>query len=71
MRSIERSPYHFLACCVLHNKCLLRNDEIEELLLDNAEPAHSLLQMETPDYNRGEAEAKRNLICATLFMREM
>ncbi|TGZ51727.1 Uncharacterized protein DBV15_12495 [Temnothorax longispinosus] len=65
MGSVEHIPYHFLACCVLHNICLIKNDELEALILSNAEAACPL-QLESGGRNRGEAEAKRDLICATL-----
>lgn len=70
MGSIKLIPYHFLACCVLHNICLMRNDELETLIVNNTEAVDSLPQIER-GYNRDEAEAKRDLICATLRMREV
>ncbi|XP_036146182.1 protein ALP1-like [Monomorium pharaonis] len=69
MGSVEHIPYHFLACCVLHNICLIRNDDLE-IIINNEEPAYPL-QLEMGGHNRGEAEAKRDLICHTLRMRDV
>lgn len=66
--SVERVPYHFLACCVLHNICLIRNDEMEAMVLD-IEDVFPEPRVQNMEQNRGEAEAKRNFICATLRMR--
>jgi len=63
MGLIEQIPYHVLACCVLHNICLIKNNDFEILMLnDNIEAIHS---EEVERCNRVEAEAKRNFICAT------
>ncbi|XP_071651150.1 putative nuclease HARBI1 [Temnothorax longispinosus] len=70
IESVERIPYHILACCVLHNICLMRNDEMEAMvLLLDTEVVFPETRVQNTEHNRGEAEAKRNLICATLRMR--
>lgn len=68
IESVERIPYHFLACCVLHNICLMRHDEMDILML-NIEAMLPEARLRNIEHNRGEAEAKRNFICATLRMR--
>lgn len=69
MGLIKYIPYHVLACCVLHNVCLMKNDDFEILMLDNIEIVRPEEEIER--CNRGEAEAKRNFICATLDMRNV
>lgn len=69
MGLIEYIPYHVLACCVLHNVCLMKNDDFEILMSDNIEIVCP--EEEVERCNRGEAEAKRNFICATLGMRNV
>lgn len=69
MGCVERIPYHFLACCVLHNICLMLTDEMEEVVL-HAEATFPE-QVRNIEHNRDEAETKRNVICATLRMRNV
>ncbi|XP_018366906.1 PREDICTED: putative nuclease HARBI1, partial [Trachymyrmex cornetzi] len=68
MGLIEYIPYHVLACCVLHNVCLIQNDDFEILTLNDIDDIAVGLQ-EIQRCNREEAEAKRNFICATLNIR--
>ncbi|XP_070530044.1 putative nuclease HARBI1 [Cardiocondyla obscurior] len=63
-----RIPYYFIACCVLHNICLLRNDELEVILPNNA-TIDTAARPEIGEHNRREEEIKRNIICETLRMR--
>ncbi|XP_071580767.1 putative nuclease HARBI1 [Temnothorax nylanderi] len=71
MGSVKQIPYYFLACCVLHNICLIKNDDLEALLVINEEAAYPLQEIEGRVHNRAEVEAKRNLICARLRLREI
>lgn len=64
---------HILACCVLHNICLLKRDELQlqgqMIVLDMEETE---LQKEKIEYDdKNVAEAKRNNICAKLCMRNV
>lgn len=47
----------------------MKNDDFEILMLDNKESIHP--EEEVKRCNRGETEAKRNFICATLGMRNV
>lgn len=73
VNDIKFAPYHIFACCVLHNICLLQNDELE---LQN----HLILTREQREVqeerviecnNRDAAVIKRNNICANLNMRDI
>lgn len=70
MNDIEIIPYHILACCVLHNICLLKKDELEfqdGIIVEEVQDTESLQRFECN--NRNIAEIKRNNICANLQMR--
>lgn len=65
---------HILACCVLHNICLLKQDELQgQLIILDAEETE--LQEEKIKYDNTKAnfvaEAKRNDICAKLCMKNV
>lgn len=62
---------HILACCVLHNICLLKKDELQgQLIILDAEETE--LQEEKIEYDdTNVAEAKRNDICAKLCMKNV
>lgn len=70
VNDIEFVPYHILACCVLHNICLLQKDELEleEIFIVDREEV-ILREERINDNNRYIAELKRNNICANLRMR--
>ncbi|XP_011147272.1 putative nuclease HARBI1 [Harpegnathos saltator] len=65
---------HILACCVLHNICLLKEDELEELkdvklaFDEDIIVGKTDLSSEKIHYNdKKVAEAKRDLICSSLL----
>ncbi|KAM0728725.1 Protein ANTAGONIST OF LIKE HETEROCHROMATIN PROTEIN 1 [Formica fusca] len=64
---------HILACCVLHNICLLKKDEFQlhgQMTVLDVEETE--LQEEKIEYNdKNIAEAKRNNICAKLHMKNV
>lgn len=69
MNSLEFIPYHILACCVLHNICLLKMDELQlqdGIIIADVEEAEVLPGINN---NRNIAEIKRNNICTTLHIR--
>ncbi|XP_071572649.1 putative nuclease HARBI1 [Temnothorax nylanderi] len=70
VNDIEFVPYDILACCVLHNICLLQKDELEleEIFIVDREEV-ILREERINDNNRYIAELKRNNICANLRMR--
>lgn len=63
-------PYHILACCVLHNICLLQKDELnmEDIVIEVEEIGLKRNRI-IEDNDRNIAVAKRNNICANLLMR--
>ncbi|XP_070160118.1 uncharacterized protein [Polyergus mexicanus] len=64
---------HILACCVLHNICLLKKDEFQlhgQMTVLDVEETE--LQEEKIEYNdKNVAETKRNNICAKLHMKNV
>lgn len=69
MDRIDLVPMHILACCVLHNICLMR-DDIHIEVNENVEEIENL--MENNEYARDVANvgvAKRDLIAERLQMR--
>ncbi|TGZ48729.1 putative nuclease HARBI1 [Temnothorax longispinosus] len=66
VNDIKFAPYRIMACCVLHNICLLQNDELEleDRLILAREQAQ--VQEEVIECNRNAAIIKRNNICANL-----
>ncbi|KAL6448769.1 hypothetical protein ACFW04_000515 [Cataglyphis niger] len=64
---------HILACCVLHNICLLKKDEFqlhEQMIVLDVEETE--LQEEKIEHNdKTVAEIKRNNICAKLHMKNV
>lgn len=69
MDRVDLIPMHILACCILHNICLMKSDELDiEINVDEGEEAHVV------DENAalpGAAIAKRDYICQTLRMRHV
>ncbi|XP_014468367.1 PREDICTED: putative nuclease HARBI1 [Dinoponera quadriceps] len=65
---------HILACCVLHNICLLKEDKLEglkdaalELQDENIVEETVLSSAKVQDSSRDIAEDKRDLICSNLY----
>jgi len=67
---VDFVPYHILACCVLHNICLLQKDELhmQEIVIE-LEEAEQQKDRIIEYKDRNVAVAKRNNICANLSMR--
>lgn len=66
MDRVDLIPMFIIACCVMHNICLLRGDEIELNEINETEN-NNLHQGVAPFEQAGVA--KRNLICERLPMR--
>lgn len=68
MNRIDLIPMFIIACCVMHNICLLRGDEIDLDTVNEAEDnniyEHAALLEQT-------GVAKRDLICARLPIRDV
>lgn len=67
------ASYHIFACCVLHNICLLQNDELdlEDQLILPREQEQATERVNIECNNRNAAITKRNNICANLSMRNV
>ncbi|KAI4454271.1 hypothetical protein MML48_10g00001239 [Holotrichia oblita] len=66
MRKVDLIPAHIIACCVLHNICLLRGDDL--LIAVNEGDADNV----PPNVQQDAAQVgavKRDLICQRLLMR--
>lgn len=63
-------PSHILACCVLHNMCILNEDKLDledqAVVLDAEEDF--IKEKKIDCKNRSAAEMKRNKICSSLEM---
>ncbi|KYM96014.1 Copia protein [Cyphomyrmex costatus] len=68
---VDFVPYHILACCVLHNICLLQKDEMENMqdIQIEVEEAELFRNRIIESNDRNVAVAKRNNISANLLMR--
>ncbi|XP_066596578.1 putative nuclease HARBI1 [Prorops nasuta] len=69
MQRLDLIPMHILACCILHNICLLQNDELIVEEISSAEP-NICVDNHTNASITAAAKSKRNLICARLNMRD-
>lgn len=74
---IDYVSCHILACCVLHNICLLKKDELEELKHERLEIQDEDVTIEITDMSSEDqdndmevAKAKRDLICNDLYMKK-
>ena len=70
MNQIFFIPKHIIACCVLHNVCLMR-DDVLEIEINEEEVINGEVNVE---YNRDAANVgavKRDLICQRLRMRNV
>ncbi|CAD6222125.1 GSCOCG00013000001-RA-CDS [Cotesia congregata] len=72
MNRTDLIPEYIIACCVLHNICLLKEDEflIEEIIEENA----NINDINDNGQNRAllaEGAEKRNLICDQLIIRNV
>lgn len=68
MNRIDLIPIHILACCILHNICLMRGDDLNIEINENVEVINTVHNAENV-HNVGNA--KRDLICETLRMRHV
>lgn len=69
MNRVDLIPAHILACCVLHNICLMRSDElnIEDINVDVEDENNA----ENDPVHDNAGIAKRDLICETLRIRQV
>ncbi|XP_066596274.1 putative nuclease HARBI1 [Prorops nasuta] len=71
MNRTDLIPMHILACCVLHNICIMQNDELH--INDvNAADTHENYSLQSNNCNVLQtAITKRDLICVRLQMRDI
>lgn len=65
MDRVDLIPMFIIACCVMHNICLLRGDEIE---LNEMNEEDNNLHQDVAPFEQADI-AKRNLTCERLPMR--
>lgn len=70
MGRVDCIPNFILACCVLHNICLSKNDDFAIAELDLAENINDE-QPIVEGRNRNTANLKRDTICNNLMMRNV
>ncbi|XP_018406610.1 PREDICTED: putative nuclease HARBI1 [Cyphomyrmex costatus] len=72
MARTDLIPMHILACCVLHNICLMKGDEFNFKINENVE---IIIDVAGNDENvphiANAATAKRDMICQTLKIRHV
>ncbi|CAG2227928.1 unnamed protein product [Mytilus edulis] len=67
-KSIELAVDIIVACCVLHNICIMQGDDIEDLLNEDDENDDGVQQPPAPMVeNEAEGIIKRNLIARNLY----
>ncbi|XP_011685790.1 PREDICTED: uncharacterized protein LOC105448748 [Wasmannia auropunctata] len=75
MERVDIIPSMILACCVLHNICLLRGDEFEDINPNNVPESenvygNNITHAELSNANR-RGLIKRDYICEQLQMRDV
>lgn len=69
--TVERCCKFIIACCTLHNLCILQEDELHDLLeeveeVDEFQNIENTLEENYRDRDRAAGEEKRNLLCQIL-----
>lgn len=67
MNRVHFIPHHIMACCVLHNICLMKQDDLNIDL--NEEVYDAITADEIIPSAANAHNAKRDLICENLPMR--
>ncbi|XP_011059418.1 PREDICTED: putative nuclease HARBI1 [Acromyrmex echinatior] len=70
MDRIDLIPEFIIACCVLHNICLLQNDEVPVVESDILETNNDI-EIATEKRNTNTGDRKRDKICNDLIMRNV
>ncbi|XP_012058854.1 PREDICTED: putative nuclease HARBI1 [Atta cephalotes] len=70
MERIDLIPEFIIACCVLHNICLLQNDEFSIVESDVLETNNDI-EIVTKKRNTNAGDRKRDKICNDLIMRNV
>lgn len=72
MNRVDLIPTHVLACCILHNICLMRGDDLNfEINEDEEEVIDVAHHAENVNNLAHAGVAKRDLICETLRIRHV
>lgn len=66
--TVQRCCKFIIACCTLHNLCILHKDELPDLLeeVDKFQNIENYLEEDYRDHDRVAGEEKRNFLCQTL-----
>lgn len=70
MNRVSLIPKHIIACCVLHNVCLMRGDELAVEINADGEMINEEANIEHYDA-ANVGTIKRNIICQRLRMRNV
>lgn len=70
MERIDLIPEFIIACCVLHNICLLQNDEFSIVEPDILETNNDI-EIATEKRNTNAGDIKRDIICNNLIIRNI
>jgi len=67
--TVQRCCKFIIACCTLHNLCILHEDELDDFLEEVNEQFQNIeinLEVNDRDNDRAAGEEKRNFLCETL-----
>lgn len=70
MERVDLIPMHILACCVLHNICLMKGDELD-FEINIGEEANNMADIGENVPLPRAGVAKRDFICESLIMRHV
>lgn len=69
VKCIEWIPKYIIACCVLHNICILQEDVMDIEIMDNNDEADPIEpEHENNILRRQRGQAKRNRLCNELYV---
>lgn len=71
MNRVSLIPKHIIACCVLHNVCLMRGDELAVEINADGEMINEEANIEHYRDAANVGTIKRNIICQRLRMRNV
>lgn len=64
--TVKRSANFIISCCVLHNLCIINNDNLNDLDIEDVEHNERHIYNEQNPNDRMQGEIKRDIICNVL-----
>lgn len=64
--TVKRSANFIISCCVLHNLCIMNNDNLNDLDIEDVEYNERHIYNEQNPNDRMDGEIKRDIICNLL-----